>query len=292
VGLPGSGKTLRLVQLGLESLAQDREVYANFRLGRRIDGWLAPTCGFTGCGTFHSTPMHEPTGYRAVAGDAILNYYGKRYGWRHGKVFIQDDNVTVLRTWDDLIELRVLRDEFAVAHRQGCPIVQCNGCSKGITVLIDELNLWAPSRLWQELGIGVLNRWAYVRKDGLNVIWTAQHEARIDKVAREVTDFIWSCKSMGGVLSLGSRWKWHLQLFHRRKWIPALMTDKNRVSEGEGGKSSGMLGMDFEMSFWGGMKKAADAYDTYEHVSDAGIGERAAAKPRARREGIRSIDAA
>jgi hypothetical protein len=61
-------------------------------------------------------------------------------------------------------------------------------------VLVDEINLWAPSRLWNALPIGLLHRWAQVRKYRTQILWSAQHEDRVDKVIREVTGWIWECK--------------------------------------------------------------------------------------------------
>jgi hypothetical protein len=278
VGLPGSGKTLRLVQLVLEAAAAGRDVYANFLIGHREPGWLVPTCDAESCHlpglervhTTSQTLAGHPFGWTFRPGDEDLDYIGKWLGWRRGKGFVPDPEMHLLETWDDLIAIRVERDPFAKPHKLGCSMFSCPGCSTGITVAIDELNLWAPSRLWQELGIGVLNRWAYVRKDGLDIVWSAQHEARIDKVAREVTDHIWACRSFGGSFSLWSgRFPLHLQFFHRQKWIPALLTERNRTGADEGANRSGMLGLDFQTAVWGlygGLHKVADRYDTYEHV--------------------------
>jgi len=77
------------------------------------------------------------------------------------------------------------------------PSCQCGKCFVSISnavVLVDEINLWAPSRLWAALPLGLLHRWAQVRKYQTQVFWTAQHEARVDKVIREVTGWIWQCR--------------------------------------------------------------------------------------------------
>jgi zonular occludens toxin Zot len=302
VGLPGSGKTLRLVQLGLEARSAGRDVYANFRLGSRVDGYIVPTClgdrAVACLGSIHDFAWHHPDGYEFRARTPELDRSAERYGLRRGKGFVPDPNAYLLTSWEQVVAIRVARDVFGTAHRLSlqldgvketkdgpeeiwtarpvCAVWNCEGCSKGVTVLLDELNLWAPSRFWERLGIGVLNRWAYVRKDGLAILWSAQHEARIDKVAREVTEFMWSCRSLGGAFRLFGRWPIHLQVFHRRKWIPALMTDKNRVSEGEGAKAHGAFGLDLEIAFWWSLARAAESYDTYEHVADEGAGAKAA----------------
>lgn len=249
VGLPGTGKTLELVKRGLQARKEGRDVYANFLLGHRE--WGALVAGEDG------RPIFAP---RPALRDAKLRRELVKQGVRVGRGFIPDPEARVLRSWDELIDLRVMRDPLGAAHRDGCDVLTCNGCSRGITVLIDELNLWAPSRLWQEIGLGVLNRWAYVRKDSLDIIWTAQHEARIDKVAREVTTEIWTCQNYGPwrLPLIGTR----VLFFTRKRWVPALLTEKNRTGAQEGAQSAGI--MDFEVSLYD--QTVADAFDTYEHV--------------------------
>jgi hypothetical protein len=289
VGLMGSGKTLRLVQWGLTDLKLGRELWANFQIGRRVEGYLVPECPVWP--TVMCDPRyhaHKSVGRRFVVRSPLMDRHAQEFGYRRGKAFVRDPNTHVLTSWDDLMELRVFRDEFGIPHKRGCRMLLCKGCSKGITVLIDELNLWAPSRLWQETGIGVLNRWAYARKDGLDIFWTAQHEARIDKVAREVTEHIWACSKIGGIYKVGAL-TLPLVVFHRKRWIPALMTEKNRVASGEGAKSSGVFGMDMEIAFWPSLRRAVDSYDTYEHVSDAGVGQRAATRAAARERPLREV---
>src|SRR5439155_11109109 len=137
-------------------------------------GYLMPVCPtWPGVMCDYRYHHHRSTAYEFLTRTPIRDAHAREFGWRSGRGFIPNRAVSVLKSWDDLIALKVKRDEFGKPHRDGCTIIRCNGCSNGITVLIDELNLWAPSRLWQELGIGVLNRWAYVRKDGLEIIWTA-----------------------------------------------------------------------------------------------------------------------
>jgi hypothetical protein len=77
------------------------------------------------------------------------------------------------------------------------PACTCGECFVSISnamVLVDEINLWAPSRMWNSLPLGLLHRWAQVRKYQTQILWTAQHEARVDKVIREVTGWIWLCR--------------------------------------------------------------------------------------------------
>lgn len=281
VGLMGSGKTRQIVKVGLRALDAGRDVYANFRLGARVDGWIVPLCGRAE----HVGLDHQAETYEFRPRGRELDWMATRSGWRSGRGFVPHDQAQVLTSWEQLIALRVARDSFGIAHRLRvlrddstgewaaepmCRVYDCRGCSRGITVLIDELNLWAPSRLWQDLGLGVLNRWAYARKDGLEVHWSSQHESRVDKVAREVTDHIYTNTSFGGIIG-----RVRFQVFQRRKWVPALMTDKNRVVSAEGAKGSGAVG-GFEwpefVVRWGRTlsTREEDSFDTYEHVQDSG----------------------
>lgn len=289
VGLMGSGKTRRVVKAGLVARAEGRELFANFRFGDRRRGWMVPLCGdaihFVGQGEPHDAERYE---FRAST--PILDYYGKELQWRYGLGFVPWKDANILTSWSQLEALRVHRDEMGAAHKvrvveigvdskgqpvydsvRACRVYDCRGCSKGITVLIDELNLWAPSRLWAELGLGVLQRWAYARKDGLDIVWSAQHEARVDKVAREVTDFVWSCSAFGG--SWGGL-RTRFQIFHRVRWIPALLTDKARTNPQEGSQGGGIVDQvrnsetDWVIKFGRRLgTKEEECYDTYEHVA-------------------------
>lgn len=87
------------------------------------------------------------------------------------------------------------------------PSCECGRCFVSISnavVLVDEINLWAPSRMWAALPLGLLHRWAQVRKYRTQILWSAQHEARVDKVIREVTGWVWMCRPvlMGRAFSL------------------------------------------------------------------------------------------
>lgn len=291
VGLTGSGKTRRLTKALLEARAAGSEVWSNGRLGWRYDGWMVPLCGRS----IHYARDHEAARYEFAASTPLLDACGLECGWRRGLGFIPSPGANLLwGGWDQLMALRVFRDELGRSHRcelvqnaigewssqRACRVYDCSGCSKGLTVGIDELNQWAPAREWQKLGPGVLNRLAYVRKDGIDLHWTAQHERRIDTVPRELTESIMSCSSFGmGLRSDGRPWislfgrGIRAQVFRREKWIPALMTDKNRVVTGEGAAGGGFKGGEIELVLkWGRqlLTREERAYDTYEHVQPAG----------------------
>lgn len=277
VGLTGSGKTRRVVKALLEAHGYGSEVWANFRLGSRVFGYMVPLCGRS----VHWSGEHQAESYEFRQSTPVLDDMARERSWRRGLGFLPAPDANVLvGGWEQLMALRVFRDEMGKAHRcelversagwtavRACLVFDCDGCSRGLTVGIDELNQWAPAREWAKLGPGVLNRLAYVRKDGIDLHWSAQHERRIDTVPRELTEYIWSCSVVGGRVG-----RIRLQLFRREKWVPALMTDKSRVVTGEGATGGGMKGSELELVFKIGRDLATReerAYDTYEHVTPA-----------------------
>jgi hypothetical protein len=210
--------------------------------------------------------------------------------FRRDRGFLVDKGMIPLTGWQQIVAIQQGHDAFGVRHRMAlvesgryddegevvwaarpsCRQWQCGGCSRGVTVIVDEVNQWAPSRYWQKIGMGVLIRWANSRKDGLRIVWTAQHQDRVDKVLREVTDFVWSCKAWGGVASTPFG-KFHAQVFTRRKWHPAEMSDKNMVVDAFGATKEGGVVRGFKRYWWlgpfGRLHDVADHYDTFEHVA-------------------------
>lgn len=63
-----------------------------------------------------------------------------------------------------------------------------------VLILLDELNVLMPSRLWASLPVSMLFRWSHGRKLGWRVRWSAQSERRVDAVVREVTVYIVRCR--------------------------------------------------------------------------------------------------
>lgn len=72
---------------------------------------------------------------------------------------------------------------------------ELKGVRKGV-ILIDEINLSAPSRLWNKLPAWLLYFWSQTRKFQLDIYWTAQNMDRVDKVVREISNFVWYFKQL------------------------------------------------------------------------------------------------
>lgn len=60
-----------------------------------------------------------------------------------------------------------------------------------MTILIDEINLSFPSRMWAKVPGWVLYFWSQTRKFGLDIYYTSQSLKRVDTVIREITNYVW-----------------------------------------------------------------------------------------------------
>jgi len=110
---------------------------------------------------------------------------------------------------------------------------------KGL-IIVDEANIMLPSRVWQKMDPRLLMFWAQSRKIGVDVIWTAQHESRVDTSVREITYQIWRCRKYG-------------KLFQTTAYLPeALRKEKGRP---------------IKRSFFFRREWVCTLYDTYQIIS-------------------------
>lgn len=134
------------------------------------------------------------------------------------------------------------------------PPCTCGRCFVSISdavILVDEINLWAPSRMWNAFPMALLMRWAQVRKYRTQILWSAQHEDRVDKAIRELTGYIWECQE-----STFGRW------FH---WVPFVPTFRLKCYAPSDLRKIGARPIQAQ-----GLKLragAAGAYDTFEIVN-------------------------
>jgi len=66
-------------------------------------------------------------------------------------------------------------------------------------VILDEINLWAPSRMWAKIPQAVIWKWAQVRKSGLDIYFTSQSPKRVDSVVRELVFYSYYMSSFVGL---------------------------------------------------------------------------------------------
>jgi len=78
----------------------------------------------------------------------------------------------------------------------------------GATVLWDELPLYVNARKWADFPDGMLYRLTQIRKDGLQLYYSAIHENMIDVNVRRMTYSYWRCRAITG------------RLFRRELWPP------------------------------------------------------------------------
>ena len=117
----------------------------------------------------------------AVEGYLGLPGAGKTYTMVHDVIGRRRANPH-LRVYSNM-DLRLPGDGELIRLDDWAQLLDANN---GLVVL-DEINLWMPSRAWSKLPGPMLWKWAQVRKSGLDILWTAQHVARVDKLVRELT---------------------------------------------------------------------------------------------------------
>ena len=61
-------------------------------------------------------------------------------------------------------------------------------------IVIDEAHLWFPARQALRLPPSWLAKLSQTRKSGWTMLWSTQHEKRVDSVLRDVTNWFWLCR--------------------------------------------------------------------------------------------------
>lgn len=114
-------------------------------------------------------------------------------------------------------------------------------------IVIDEAHLWFPARMALKLPPSWLAMLSQTRKNGWDLYWAAQHEARVDRVLRDVSNWLWLCSS----------WWWvngHPLYFQSRQFEP----EKFRKPKAHISKRTRLFS-----------QRVADAYDTYARLEVA-----------------------
>lgn len=119
-------------------------------------------------------------------------------------------------------------------------------------LLIDEINVVFPSRLWQTAPGTMLYFWAQGRKRGVEVRWTSQHERRVDTVIREVTHYVHHCRAIA--------------LFGRPRWV---RTQTYFPGEGDASSEKARRSRRVRSRFHRIPKSLLSTFDTLELVTPA-----------------------
>lgn len=89
------------------------------------------------------------------------------------------------------------RDVFTNYRVDGCYYFQPDqllDLPPGV-IVVDEAHLWFPSRMSLKLPPSWLAMLSQTRKNGWDLLWSAQHETRVDRVLRDVSSWIWVCSA-------------------------------------------------------------------------------------------------
>lgn len=129
-------------------------------------------------------------------------------------------------------------------------------------IVIDEAHLWFPARMSLKLPMSWLSGMSQTRKKGWDMLWAAQHESRIDRAIRDVTDWMWLHQCY-------FRHNNHPVMFSSASWEPEYFRrPEKRFTRG--------------LHFFS--KRVADAYNTHETLVQADH-TRQAGDPYAKRGG-------
>lgn len=250
VGSVGSGKTQWLADLGMKAIARGDFVFANFHFGDRVGYGLVPHPGCRGLEFQESKSKKwvKPCDHWSHRANSpylmgpMPRGRARRYGIPWSESFVATDQFEYERVdgWESLMSIARDRDEWGNPHK------------RGIVMLIDEINMWAPSRKWAEIPMEVLYQWSHNRKHGLEIWWSSQREARVDKALREVTQLAyWS-------VGIGPR-KAPL-FFWRREYVPQPdVTDPTAATPQ-------LEGAFWTSSFMRNKRSRYRHYDTYEPI--------------------------
>lgn len=259
IGSVGSGKTMRLAEIGLDGIMRKKpdRVFANFHYGDRVGAALLP------CGGDHD--YHRCSG---VPDDRTHSRYlipmsksrARRVGLRWAKGFqANSSEYTYYKNLDELADISRDRDAWM------------NPVERMVKVLVDEINVLAPSRKWQELDPMMMFKWSHNRKQGLDIWWSAQREARADKVIRELTELAYYCRP------IGLRRPW---FYWRTSYVPT--PDDADPNEAE----QQLQGAFWHSSFSRHKASVYERYDTYEEIMPSLHLIEAEAAKRAKRKGM------
>lgn len=114
-------------------------------------------------------------------------------------------------------------------------------------IVIDEAHLWFPARMALKLPPSWLAMLSQTRKNGWDLYWSAQHENRVDRVLRDVSNWMWLCD--GWFKRQG-----HPLFFEAKCYEP----EKFRKNKGWNRRTFKLFD-----------QKIANAYDTYERLEVA-----------------------
>jgi len=146
--------------------------------------------------------------YQGVTAYVGMPGSGKSYSLvRVAKRAIERGQRVVCNAGFDVAGCEILTtfDEFAALEG---PVVIC----------WDELPLYFNARKWSEFPDSMLYKFTQIRKDGIELHYSAIHEQMIDVNIRRITFWFWQCRALG--FGLHYRTLWPPELFRRHNEKP------------------------------------------------------------------------
>jgi hypothetical protein len=107
-------------------------------------------------------------------------------------------------------------------------------------ILVDEINLLCPSRFWTSFPPSLAYFWSQTRKFQLDIYWTAQHPDRVDRIIKEISNWIWLIR------------RWYFGIRVANCYLPEHVNKEKRYS--------------FRTNYFIIDKKIARLYNTYELI--------------------------
>jgi hypothetical protein len=143
---------------------------------------------------------------------------------------------------------RLVFTNYAVAH-PNCYMFtpdQLMDLPPGL-VVIDEAHLWFPARMALKLPMSWLAGMSQTRKAGWDLLWSAQHETRVDRVVRDVTEWMWLSRAYFSHHN-------HPVMFSQSSWEPEFFRREDKR---------------WTRRFHFFSQRVASAYNTHESLSQA-----------------------
>jgi hypothetical protein len=107
-------------------------------------------------------------------------------------------------------------------------------------ILVDEINLVCPSRWWNKFPPELAYFWSQTRKFSLDIYWTSQHIDRVDKIIREISNWVWTIN------------RYPFGFFLARQYLPEHVTKERRRH--------------FTLKFFRLKKEVYTKYNTFEAI--------------------------
>lgn len=142
-----------------------------------------------------------------------------------------------------------------VGQMDGCPQVS------QATMLLDEVGVFLPSRVWNRMPPELSRKWNQVRKDRIDVLWTCVRAPNVVKDLRDITMRTAWCESWKGVGALMPGLG-----FFTQSWYSYTAVGDKRYKESGGGVKRFRPGLAAKLYDTMGKVQAPDSFTRLKHT--------------------------